>query len=182
MQYVKFLMLVIVVFLVSCTNGNQTKEYYPIDAWIDSELIEIDSLPVAITRYRTEDGHTDTTIYNKKDFRELANGLLKISLNEEHAKEQYEEMVLDEGDNTNISIIYTAADRSDLPLKKIQVNIKPGKTAPKSIYAERVDQLNDTRILRKIIWTSGKSLSVNSVYYQENKLTKTIREKFEWGL
>ena len=177
----KFLIFITALQLVSCKNENQQKEYYPVDAWIGSELIEIDSLPVAITRYRTEEGLTDTTVYDKKEFRGLANGLLNIKLNESHVKERYEEMVLDEGDNTNISIIYTAAEGSALPLKKIQVNIKPGKTSPKSIYAERVDQLNDTRIIRKIIWTSGKSLLVNSIYYQDNKPNKTISEKFEWG-
>jgi hypothetical protein len=182
MQQVKFLMLIFMPLLVSCENENQQKEYFPVDAWLSSELIQIDSLPVAITKYRTEGSKTDTTLSNKKEFRELANGLLNIHLNESHVKKQYEEMVLDEGNNTNISIIYTTADGYDLPLKKIQVNVKPGQSAPKSIYAERIDQVNDIKIIRKIIWTSGKSMLVNSVYYQGNKINNTISEKFEWGI
>jgi len=178
---IKFSILILSILLFSCRSENETKEYYPVDAWIQSELAQIDSLPVAVFKYRTEKYQTDTVIIDKKDFRELAMGLLYINLNKEDIKEEFEEMVLDEGDNSNISITYTAIEASGTPLRKIQVNIKPGKSNPKSIYAERIDMMDEVRIVRKIIWTGGKSLTVHSTYYKEGSVIKMISEKFEYG-
>lgn len=182
MQPIKYLLFIFLITGISCNSENESKEYYPVDAWILAQLTEIDSLPVVITRYKTENSRTDTSLFAKDEFRKLALGLLNIRMNDSRVKKQYEEMVLDEGDNANISIIYNVTNESDLPLRSIQINIKPGQTAPKSIYAERVDLLNDIRIIRKIIWISRKSLLVNSVHYQNNAVKRQITEKFEWGL
>lgn len=182
MNHGKKLIFFSLLYLISCKSNYPDKEYYPVDAWIQSQLAQIDSLPVAVIRYRTNENGTDTSIVDKKEFRKMAIGLLSITLNHEKIKKNFEEIVIDEGENTNISLVYTARDGSETALRKIQVNIKPGNSHPKSIYAERVDTLNKIRIIRKIIWTAGKSMTVNSSYYSEGVAVNTISESFEWGI
>ena len=165
--------------LFSCTDTTENKNYYPVNAWIADELKMIDSLHLPVKHIKMD--IADTSGISNEAFRKIAMGLLTINFEQEEISKLFKEEVLDEGDDTNISITYTADENSEGPLQKIQLNIKPGESSPKSIYAERRDVTDDLIIIRKIIWESRHSLTVASVYYRNNQAIQQSREKFEWG-
>jgi hypothetical protein len=178
MNRITFSWLIFVAAIVSCNEEKETKDYYPIQAWVAAELNNIDSLNLVITRISGD--QKDSSTISGTAFKQIALGLFSVEFTDEHTRDQFVEEVLDEGNNTNISIIYVATEKSKEPLKKIQVNIKPGESSPKSMYAERTDISNKTFISRKMIWERGHSLTVASAYYQDQQLISEAKEKFEW--
>lgn len=178
MNRILFSWLFFVTSFISCKEDSNTKNYYPVQAWVAAELKNIDSLNLAITHI-SGDQH-DSADISGTDFKQIALGLFSVDFTNKNTRDAFVEEVLDEGDNTNISITYLANEKSKEPLKKIQVNIKPGQSSPKSIYAERTDITDKTIISRKIIWESGYSLTVASAYYQNKQLIRAAKEKFEW--
>ncbi|MEY3541501.1 MAG: hypothetical protein RLZZ204_313, partial [Bacteroidota bacterium] len=145
------------------------------------ELNQIDSLPVAVFKYSKRNDKTDTVIIEKKQFREITSALLNIDLLNKDNLDAYTELVLEDTDIDNINISYTT-DNKKLPIKQLQLNIKPGTSLVKNFYVERMDQINDLKILRKILWTSQKGVTITSLYYQDNKLKEQLTEKYSWSI
>lgn len=155
--------------------------YFPLQSFLETELKIIDSLPVAIFKYHTANGKTDTTIIEKKEFGEIARGLLFIDLQNEKINTHYKELVLEDTDIKNISINYTTQNEA-LPIKNIQINTTTGTTQVRSIYVERTDAIDETIILRKMLWNTGKGMLINSSYYKNKQLLNNITEKFSWSI
>lgn len=168
------------VLLISC-NDQEKKEYFPFKSYLENELNQIDSLPVAIFKYSNRNNQSDTSIIEKKQFRDLAVSLLSIDLLEEKTSNAYKELVLEDTDIDNIAINYTT-DKNQFPIKQLQLNIKSGTSMVKNVYVERVDQLNEVTIIRKILWNSEKGVTITSIYYKDKIAREQITEKFSWSI
>jgi hypothetical protein len=176
---VNFLLLLLT--LLAACETEKEKEYFPFQTFLQQELNQIDSLPVAIFKYSTRNDKTDTVIIEKEQFREITSALLNIDLLNKDNLDAYTELVLEDTDIDNINISYTT-DNKKLPIKQLQLNIKPGTSLVKNFYVERMDQINDLNILRKILWTSQKGVTITSLYYQDNKLKEQLTEKYSWSI
>jgi hypothetical protein len=176
---VNFLLLLLT--LLAACETEKEKEYFPFQTFLQQELNQIDSLPVAIFKYSKRNDKTDTLIIEKKQFREITSALLNIDLLNKDNLDAYTELVLEDTDIDNINISYTT-DNKKLPIKQLQLNIKPGTSLVKNFYVERMDQINDLNILRKILWTSQKGVTITSLYYQDNKLKEQLTEKYSWSI
>jgi hypothetical protein len=176
---VNFLLLLLT--LLAACETEKEKEYFPFQTFLQQELNQIDSLPVAIFKYSKRNDKTDTVIIEKKQFREITSTLLNIDLLNKDNLDAYTELVLEDTDIDNINISYST-DNKKLPIKQLQLNIKPGTSVVKNFYVERMDQINDLNILRKILWTSQKGVTITSLYYQDNKLKEQLTEKYSWSI
>lgn len=180
MKFNLSLILFLYVFTCSCKQ-EEPKDFFPFKEYFTNEINTIDSLPIAIFKYTSFNNNTDTSIIEKKDFRELTVGLLSLDLQNEEIKKAYDEVVLDDVNTKNISISYTTEDKTQ-PIKLLQLNIKPGTTVVKNIYIERIDQANDVTILRKILWNTQKGVTISSIYYKANKIQESLTEKYSWSI
>jgi hypothetical protein len=169
------------VVAVSCKNNEQDKkQYYPVYAFIEQELKAIDSMPLVIFKVHEEDSKIDTSIIEKKQFREIVSGLLLNELKGVDALNEYEEMVLEDVSIGDVTISYTT-DNDDKSIKKIDIHINPGTSRIKSLYAERNEKIDETQITRKIFWTAGKKLMVASTYRAKGVKSKDVTDRFIWN-
>jgi hypothetical protein len=168
------------VLFASC-NNQEEKEYFPIKSFLQNELNQIDSLPLAIFKYTTRNNQTDTSIIEKKEFRDISMSLLNIDLLEEKTANDYKELVLEDTDIDNIAITYTT-DKKQYPIKQIQINIKTGTNLVKNIYIERIDESNGITILRKILWNLKKGVTITSIYYKDKIAREQMTEKYSWSI
>jgi hypothetical protein len=168
------------VLFASC-NNQEEKEFFPIKSFLQNELNQIDSLPLAIFKYTNRNNQTDTSIIEKKEFREISMSLLNIDLLEEKTANDYKELVLEDTDIDNIAITYTT-DKKQYPIKQIQINIKTGTNLVKNIYIERIDESNGITILRKILWNLKKGVTITSIYYKDKIAREQMTEKYSWSI
>lgn len=162
-------------------NTDEEKKYFPFNSFLEKELNEIDSLPVAIFKLTERNNQFDTTLMDKDAFRKMATALLQLDLAESKIAEDYTELVLEDTDIENIAISYSTENKN-LPIKQLQLNIKSGTTFVKNFYTVRFDQLNDITIQRKILWTTSKGVTISSIYYKDNIAKEQLIEKYSWSI
>ncbi len=68
-------------FVKSIDTAQKEKSYFPVVDFIRSEIRYVDSLPVAIIKYTTQNGITDSTIINVDQFHRLAEEFIPADLN-----------------------------------------------------------------------------------------------------
>lgn len=156
------------------TNGDVDKTFFPIEGNIKAELNALDSMPVAVNRYSTRDGRTDTSVISKEDFRAIAATLYTPDIASPELKKYFKEAVFYDKTTEALTMSYTTA--SEKPeIRKIEVNMNPATDKVRSIYVEK----QDAAALRKMIWTSGRNLQVITV--PADGSSETI-DKYEWGM
>lgn len=175
-----FLLTILPLVYGSCRQ-EEYKSYFPFKQYLENELNQIDSLPIAIFKFSSSKEKKDTSIIDKKEFRKIATGLLMIDLQNEDVSNTYQELVLADTDIDNIAISYTT-EKKENPIQQLQLNIKPGTTTVKNFYVERKDKINDVTIIRKILWSSKQSVTITSIYYKENKIQEQLTEKYSWSI
>ena len=47
---------------------------------------------------------------------------------------------------------------------------------------KRLDISDDIKIVRKILWSTKKGVSITSIYYKNNKIQDTLTEKYSWSI
>lgn len=173
----RFIYVLLSLFFIACNQSSEEKNHFPIHAFLDEELAQIDSLPIAIILTRETIGKTDTVVVDKKEFRPLAMELIGIDLQEK----KYQELVLEDLQLGNISISYTT-EEPNLPIRKIELNIDASTNKIKSIFAERQDKEGEQLLIRKILWTTATELMVNTSVYNEGQLLNNLTERYNWAI
>jgi hypothetical protein len=169
------------IIIISCKNKEQDKkQYYPVYAFIEQELKVLDSMPLAIFKVHEENNKIDTSIIEKKEFRKIVEGLMLNELSSAGALNDYEEMVLEDASIGDITISYTT-DVENKSIPKIEIHINPATSKIKSLYAERIEKIDGTKITRKILWTAGKSMMVASTYNAEGTKSTDVTNRFIWN-
>lgn len=177
----RFIFPLLLLFFSACGNSTEEKTHFPINAFLEEELAEIDSLPIAIILTRENNGKSDTSIMDKKEFRVLAMQLIGIDFQEKKHKNKYQELVLEDAALGNISIGYTTED-PDLPIKKIELNIDANSNKIKSIFSERQENEGEKLLIKKILWTSATELMVNTSFYKEGQFLNNLTERYNWAI
>jgi len=177
----RFVVPLLLLFFFACSDSTEEKNHFPITAFLEDELAQIDSLPVAIIHTKETNGLSDTSVMDKKEFRALALQLIGIDFKEKKYKNNYQEIVLEDVALDNISIGYTAKDPV-LPIRKIELNIDASSNKIKSIFAERQEKEKENLLIRKILWTSATELMVNTSVYKEGQLLNNLTERYNWAI
>lgn len=176
-----FIFLLLLIFFAACNHSSEEKNHFPISSFLEEELAEIDSLPIAIILTKETNGKSDTAVVDKKKFRTLAMQLIGIDLQEKKYKNNYEELVLQDAASDNISIGYTT-ENQELPIKKIELNIDANSNKIKSIFAERHEVEGEKQLIRKILWTADTELMVNTSFYKDGQLLNNLTERYNWAI
>ncbi len=162
-------------------NEDLDKVFFPIAGTILAELKQIDSLPIAVIKYTVVGDRRDTAVFKKEDLRVVADELIKPDISSPDYKKYFKETVF--MDNTVNSITMSYTTESEKPeVRKIEVTVDPGNQRVRSIYVEKFEQHADSTLLKKMVWTTGKSLQVISLINRKNEPETVKTEKYNWGI
>jgi hypothetical protein len=174
--------------LQSCNSSDSTKKnedldktFFPIAGTILTELKNIDSLPIAIIKYTVTGESKDTTILKKEDMKAVAEQLTKPDISLPEYKKYYKETVFMDNTTNTITMSYDTEDEKP-EVRKIEVIIDANNQRVKSIYVEKLAQHDDSSLLKKMIWTTGKNLQVISIVNKKSEPESVKMEKYEWGI
>ncbi|HLO81092.1 MAG TPA: hypothetical protein VK166_09045 [Chitinophagaceae bacterium] len=179
--------LILMLFLSACsssgsdeeTNGDVNKTFFPIAGNINTELKEIDSLPIAVIKYTTIGDKTDTALAEKSELKNVSAMLTNPDISSPELKKYYKEAVFMDNTINTVTMSYTT--QSDKPVvRKIEVMIHPETEKVKSIYVEKLEKSGDSAYNRKMVWTSGKSLQVVTIANLPGQAESIKTEKYSW--
>lgn len=183
-----FIALAIIV-ISSCKNksgssGKQNedtakKEYYPISSFIQSQVKNIDSLPLAVIKYTTVDTKTDTAVIDKRDFAAIAGYFTSPDITSTGIKAQIEETSFIDASIGTIALTYTA-NNDTIALRKADVLLNQDNSRVRTIYIEKKETIADGNTIKKMLWTADRNMQVTSIKQINGSPEKVTVEKYVW--
>jgi hypothetical protein len=146
--------------LSSCSNSQnntaqqQDSAYFPVNAYIYTQLRLLDSLQLPVTRYYTSLKGGDTTALSIAETIAQASPFLEQDISVAPLKYHYKESSFADESIPSITFNYQTQD-STLPLKRVDIVLKPDPVKSdkvKSIYMEKLYQKLDTLVSEKLYW------------------------------
>ncbi|MBZ5858060.1 hypothetical protein [Flavihumibacter profundi] len=163
------ILLFTVIAVFSCKQANkqagtkpEEQTYFPVNAYIESQLHKIDSLQLPVTRYFTSEGHGDTTLLSTAECRKLAAPFLEQDISDPALKNHYVENSFADQSIPSVSFTYQTKD-SSLPLKRVDIVLKPDPVNAdkvKSVYMEKLFQQGDSMVNEKLFWKNDHYFQV----------------------
>ncbi len=155
------------------------KEYYPISSFINAQLKNLDSLPLAVIKYTSAGNKTDTTVVDKKDFASVAGYFNSPDITAPGIKEQIEETSFIDASIGTIMLTYTAKNDS-LPLRKADVLLKQEDSRVRTIYIEKQAPVAGGTAIKKMLWTADRNCLITTINHTNGHPEEIIIEKYVW--
>ena len=197
MKYFVLLCLAGAIFLTACGNHQQPADtskqdslsqadsgrnaYLPVAEYLETEILHVDSVPLALKRYRTFDGKTDSAFIQVPEFNQLALQFLPTELHDGSFEKNFTESSFE--DQSTQSIMFTYSTKvSDQSLRRVDVQTVTGHGSQKvkSIYLEKRRVSGDSLILDKMYWRTGRNFQIVTMTTVKGKPPVEQQLKVVW--
>jgi hypothetical protein len=197
MKYFALLYLAGAIFLTACGYHQQPADtskqdslsladsgrnvYLPVAEYLEAEILHVDSVPLALKRYRTLNGKTDSAFIQVPEFNQLALQFLPPGLHDGSFEKNFTESSF--ADQSTQSIMFTYSTKlSDQSLRRVDVQTITGNGHQKiqSIYLEKNHTSGDSLILEKMYWRTGKSFQIMTMTTVKGKPPVEQQLKVVW--
>lgn len=169
---------------LACNSSGSPEEdgaFYPYMPLIRAEAEALDTMPLAVIRYRDDGKGTDTSIMDKEAFKRVAMKTFQPDITVPPLNRLYhEEVFMDQ--TLNRAVIRYGTEDPDAEIRLLEISLDPDKERVKSIYLEKRITSGDTVETAKTIWTLGRQLQVNMIRRVGDSPIAPLKERFVWGL
>jgi len=138
--------------------------FFPVAEVLESEIRLVDTLPVAIRKFITANGHTDSGFIKPAEFHALAMQFVVPEFrNGQFGKNFTGTSFIDNA--TQAATFTYSTTNSDLSLQRVDVIAIPhgAEHRVKTVYIERHRISGDSSILDKMYWQAGRQFQVISL-------------------
>ncbi|HWB92416.1 MAG TPA: hypothetical protein VG605_11205 [Puia sp.] len=159
-----------------------TNQFFPVDDYLEAEILSVDSLPMAFWKYVTHDNRTDSALINTAQFNALALQFLPPEIRDGGLNKNFTESSFMDRATQTITFTYTPVNK-DLPLQRVDVQTEPGVRAQhvKSIYLERSRVAGDSVILQKLLWSARHSFQIVTLIRIKDKALQEEQVRVVWA-
>lgn len=156
--------------------------FLPAVTYIGQELQAIDSLPVAVIRYRNTGSRRDTAIVPKAGFRTLMQGWFGETFADAPTRHPYRRKVFHDATLGRVTITCDTDDAT-APIQRLDLLIDPETDAVRSLYAERSSTGPDgTPTRQKLLWSSGRQCRITLERAANPRQPATEDILYTWGV
>jgi hypothetical protein len=140
------------------------KTYFPIADVLESEILEVDSTPVAIKKIVIIAKRRDSAFIKPAEFNLLAGKFLAPEFRNGDFQKDFTETSFLDNSTQAATFTYSTTNR-DLTLQRVDVIAMPQGSSHriKSIYLETNRVSGDSSILEKMFWRTGKKFQIVSL-------------------
>jgi hypothetical protein len=157
------------------------KDFFPVAAVLESEILYVDSMPLALHKYVTRDGHTDSSFIRVPEFNALALQFLVPELHDGSFERDFTESSFIDRGSRAVTFTYSTSNRN-LSLQRVDVIATPQGAIHqmKSVYLEMNRVSGDSVILQKMFWRAAKNFEVVSLIRIKGKPPVEQQLKVVW--
>ncbi|HRO45621.1 hypothetical protein [Agriterribacter sp.] len=160
-------------------EDNTVEAFYPIGNFIRSQLIYIDSMPLAVLKYTTINHVTDTSIVDKKNFKAIAATFMTPDIGSPELKPQYEETSFIDATLGTITLTY-APNNEKAVIRKADILLKQENTGVKTIYIEKSFPGIDSTVTQKMLWTANRGCQITTLVQKKDQPEAVTLERYVW--
>ena len=157
------------------------KNYLPVDDYLKAEIAYVDSFPLRLMKYHTENGKTDSGIITTPLFDQIAKEFLLPGLDSSFFEKNFEENSFMDQTTNLVSFTYSTKD-TGYGLKRVDVLLSQGAGVSKlnSIYMESISGNNDSTKISKLSWKAGKNFRILYIIKPKNGQESTSQTIVTW--
>jgi len=157
-------------------------EFFPVDDYLEAEILSVDSMPMAFWKYVTHDKHTDSVLITTADFNALALQFLPPEIRDGAMGKNFTESSFMDKTTQSITFTYTPVDKT-LPLQRLDVQTIQGIRAQevKSVYMERNHSAGDSVILQKLLWRSKHGFTIVNQIHVKGQAPREEQIRVAWA-
>ena len=157
-------------------------QFFPVDDYLEAEILSVDSMPMAFWKYVTRDNRTDSVLITSGDFNALALQFLPPEIRDGGLNKNFTESSFADRATQSITFTYTPVDKT-LPLQRVDVQTTPGIRAQevKSIYMERNHTAGDSVILQKLLWRAKHGFTIVNRIRVKGQAPKEEQVRVSWA-
>jgi hypothetical protein len=136
-------------------------QFFPVDDYLEAEILSVDSMPMAFWKVVTHENRTDSSLITTVDLNALALQFLPPEIRDGGLNKNFTESSFMDKTTQSITFTYSPV-KKDLPLQRVDVRTTAGIRAQevKSIYLERTRLSGDSVILQKLLWRSKHGFTI----------------------
>jgi hypothetical protein len=164
-------------------STQKAKAYFPVIDFIKSEIRFVDSLPVGIMKYTTENNITDSGYIELAEFHRLAQEFLHADLTREAFENNYSETSFFDNTTQYASFLYLS-NKKNVKVNRVDVLARPEDVVynkVNSIYMEKNIENRDSSTTQKLYWKAGKNFQINTEIRKPNQEAITRQVKVVWN-
>jgi hypothetical protein len=157
------------------------ESFYPALSVIWADTKALDSLPLAVIRYREDESGTDTSIIEKSDFKRLSLDALSPDISKPPLSRFYREEVFMDRTLDRVVIRYST-EEPKAEIRLLELTLDPDSEKVRSIYVEKQSRIDDTLQTSKMIWSVGRQFQINLIRRVGNNPLHPVSERYVWGV
>jgi hypothetical protein len=157
-------------------------KFLPVADYLRSEIMYVDSTPLAVLKYNIVDNKTDSSFIQPAEFNQLSQEFLVPELAPGVFEKNYIETSFQDETTGYLTFTYSPGDK-DLPLSRVDVLTSPDKGANKvrSIFLQRVSRSGDSLVTKKMYWNAGHSYLIITSVQLPQKAPISRQIKVVWN-
>jgi hypothetical protein len=157
--------------------------YFPVAEVLESEIRQVDTTPIAIRKYITGNGHTDSSFIKPAEFHALAMQFVVPEFRNGQFQKDFTETSFIDNATRAATFTYSPTSR-DLPLTRVDVVATPhgAEHEMKTIYMERTRVSGDSSVLDKMFWRAGIQFQVISLITVKGAAPIQQQLTVSWGM
>ena len=162
-------------------SGAAKNQFFPVDDYLEAEILSVDSMPMAFWKYVTRDNRTDSALITTADLNALALQFLPPEIRDGGLNKNFTESSFMDKTTQSITFTYTPVDPS-LPLQRVDVQTTAGVRAQevRSIYMERTRSAGDSVILQKLLWRGKHGFTIVNRIRVKGQAPKEEQIRVSW--
>ncbi len=167
------------------TDSSAKNSFFPVADYLQTEILNVDSTPVALVRYSVSNNKMDSAFISAPEFNTLALQFLPPEIRDGSLAKNFTESSFADKTTGSITFSYTPIDKSN-PLLRVDVQTVQGRRAQevKSIYMEIRRAAGDSLVLQKMLWTSKRNFQIVALTQlkgggQQERQVKVVWDKGE---
>lgn len=173
-------------FAVACHTSPAKKEvarYFPVVAFFQGQIHDVDSLQLPVTEFTTVNNITDSVLLSMAEFKSLAANFISADISDSSLGKHYIENSFADQTIASVTLTYSTADKA-LSVQRLDVIIHPDPISNdqvRSIYMERSYSVNNTGILEKLYWRANRNFQIVTIKQPGTGAPETSVIKVVWN-
>ncbi len=163
-------------------SGAGKNAFFPVADYLEAEILHVDSSLVALKKFTTSNGHTDSTFIQIPEFNQLALEFVPQELADGNFEKNFTETAFQDKATRSITFSYSTAT-GNTQLRRVDVLTTPGLRAQqvKSVYLEKTRTAADSVILQKLFWRSQHDFVIATIIRVKGKQAGEKQVRVVWN-
>jgi hypothetical protein len=167
------------------SDSTPKNDFFPVADYLETEILNVDSTPVALVCYRTSNNRTDSAFISPSEFNTLALQFLPPEIRDGGLQRNFTENSFADKTTGSITFSYSPIDKNNA-LQRIDLQTVQGHRGQevKSIYMEVRRKAGDSLMLQKMLWASKRNFQIVTLTSvggseQQERQVKVVWDKGE---